>query len=96
MTGTGAMTHDFKGQIKECIEEFEHHKTEEGAAKLIVCLINNRENIYWDDVLSRLKCAAEVNDSKWAPLMEEITKLLGIKNRDEYIALKKKYNLTQY
>jgi|GEM_PF-715083 hypothetical protein len=87
---------EMREQIKECIEEFEKEKTEVAAARLIICLYNNKETIYWDDDLKRLKCAAEVHDEKWAPLMEEITKVLGIKNRDEYIKIKNKYNLTQY
>ncbi|MBI5252943.1 MAG: hypothetical protein HY930_00875 [Euryarchaeota archaeon] len=66
----------------ECIEE-------------LVCLQNNRENIYWDDELRRLRCAEE-QDKSWTPLMEEATRTLGIKNRGEYTKIKKKYNLTQY
>jgi hypothetical protein len=87
MTGTDATTHK---------AETEKHRTEEGAARLIVCLQNNKENIYWDDELRRLRCAAEEQDKSWTPLMEEVTKSLGIKNREEYIKIKKKYNLTQY
>lgn len=89
MTGTDATT-------LECIEEFKERRTEEGAASLIICLQNNRENIYWDDELRRLKCAAEEHDKSWTPLMEEITKALEIKNREEYVKIKRKYNLTQY
>lgn len=89
MTGTDATMH-------EAIEEFKKHRTEESAAKLIVCLQNNKENIYWDDELRRLRCAAEEHDKSWVSLMEEVTKSLGLKNRDEYIKIKKKYNLTQY
>jgi hypothetical protein len=85
-----------KEEVEECIEEFERNKTEEAAAKLIICLINNKENIYWDDKLKRLRCAAEIHENEWAPLMEEITKTLGIKSREEYIQIKNKYNLTQY
>ena len=83
-------------QIEECLEEFEHNQTEEEAAKLIVCMINNKENIYWDDNLKRLKCAAEVHDNSWAPIMERITEALGIKNWEDYVKIKEKYNLTQY
>lgn len=83
-------------QVKECIEEFERNRSEEGAAKLIVCLINNRENIYWNDSEKRLVLAAEVHDESWAPIMKSITEVLGVKSRDEYIKIKYKYNLTQF
>ncbi len=83
-------------QEEECIEEFEKHKIEEAAARLIICLQNNEENIYWDDELRRMRCAAEAHDKSWVPLMEEATRALGIKNRGEYTKIKKKYNLTQY
>jgi hypothetical protein len=83
-------------QVEECIEEFKHEKTEERAAKLIICMINNKENVYWDDSLKRLRCGAEVHEEEWAPIMEEVTKALGVKNREEYTKVKYKYNLTQF
>jgi hypothetical protein len=83
-------------QVEECIEEFKHNPSEEGAARLIICLINNKENIYWDDSQKRLRCAAEVHNDSWASLMKELTKVLGITTRDEYTKIKYKYNLTQF
>lgn len=83
-------------QVEECIKEFESNRSEEGAAKLIVCLINNKENIYWDESKKRLVLAAEVHDKSWAPIMESITEALGVTSRDEYIKMKYKYNLTQF
>ncbi|MEA1864550.1 MAG: hypothetical protein U9N46_05045 [Euryarchaeota archaeon] len=32
----------------------------------------------------------------WAPLMEEMTELLGIMDWGSYVQMKTKYNLTQY
>ncbi len=83
-------------QVEECIEEFKRNRDEEGAAKLIVCLINNKENVYWDEGEKNLKLAAEVHDERLAPLMKSVTKALGVKSRDEYIKIKNKYNLTQF
>ena len=83
-------------QVKECTKEFEHNRSEEGAAKLIVCLINNKENIYWDESKGRLMLAAEVHDESWVPIMKSVTEALGVKSRDEYIKIKYKYNLTQF
>ena len=81
---------------EECIEEFKKNKTEDGAAECIRCLIMNKEVVYWDDGMKRLKCAAEVWDSSWEELMTELTRCLEISNRDEYIEKKNKHNLTQY
>jgi hypothetical protein len=36
-----------------------HDKTENGAAKLFVCLQDNRETMVWDDDLKRLRNMAE-------------------------------------
>ncbi len=83
-------------QVEECIEAFEHDRSEEGAAKLIVCLMNNKENIYWDEGKKRLALAAEIHDESWSSIMESITKALGVSSRDEYIKVKYKYNLTQF
>jgi len=73
-----------------------HDKTESGAAKLFVCLQDNRETMVWDDGLGRLRNMAEEWDDTWAPLMEEMTELLGITDWDSYVQMKTKYNLTQY
>ncbi|RZN32273.1 MAG: hypothetical protein EF813_11930 [Methanosarcinales archaeon] len=81
---------------KECIEHFMHDKTEAGAAKLFICLQDNREAMVWDDDLKRLRNMAEEWDNTWAPLMEEMTELLKIKDWDSYVQMKTKYNLTQY
>ncbi len=83
-------------QVEECIESFESDRSEERAAKLIVCLINNRETVYWDDGKKRLRLAAEVHDKSWSRIMESLTEALGVKSRDEYIKMKYKYNLTQF
>jgi hypothetical protein len=50
----------------------------------------------WDEGLGRLRNMAEEWDDTWAPLMEEMTQLLGIKDWDSYVQMKVKYNLTQY
>jgi hypothetical protein len=50
----------------------------------------------WDDDLKRLRNMAEEWDDSWAPLMEEMTELLGITDWDSYVQMKTKYNLTQY
>ncbi len=42
------------GDIKHCIEHFMHDKTETGAAKLFVCLQDNREAMVCDDDLKQL------------------------------------------
>lgn len=83
-------------QVEECIEEFKGDRSEEGAAKLIVCLVNNKENIYWDESKKRLRLAAETHDKSLAPIMKSITRALGVKTRDEYTKMKYKYNLTQF
>ncbi len=83
-------------QVAECIEEFESNRSEERAAKLIVCLTNNRESVYWDDGKKRLMLAAEVHDKSWSKIMESLTEALGVKSRDEYVEMKYKYNLTQF
>ncbi|KAF5415673.1 MAG: hypothetical protein C5S48_05140 [Candidatus Methanogaster sp.] len=81
---------------KHCIEHFMHDKTEAGAAKLFVCLQDNRETMVWDEGLGRLRNMAEEWDDTWAPLMEEMTALLKITDWDSYVQMKTKYNLTQY
>lgn len=81
---------------EECIEHFKHDKTESSAAKLFVCLQDNRETIVWDDDLKRLRNMAEEWDDSWAPLMQEMTELLGIADWNSYVRVKTKYNLTQF
>ena len=39
---------------------------------------------------------AEEGGDSWAPLMEEMTELLGITDWDSYVQMKAKYNPTQY
>ncbi|MEA1944452.1 MAG: hypothetical protein U9N07_03835 [Euryarchaeota archaeon] len=81
---------------KHCIEHFKHDKTEAGAAKLFICLQDNRETMVWDGDLKRLRNMAEEWDDTWAPLMEEMTELLRITDWGSYVRMKTKYNLTQY
>ena len=68
-----------------CIEHFVHDKTENGAAKLFICLQDNREVMVWDDDLKRLRNMAEEWGDTWAPLMEEMTELLKITDWDSYV-----------
>jgi hypothetical protein len=82
--------------IQACLGEFEHHRDAHGAAEAVRCLKRNKEFIVWDDELGRMKCLAEVNDPGWAGIMEEMTKAFGITSREEWIAVKDKYNLTMY
>jgi hypothetical protein len=43
-----------------------------------------------------LRNMAEEGGDSWAPLMEEMTELLGITDWDSYVQMKAKYNPTQY
>ncbi|MEE8400572.1 MAG: hypothetical protein V3R86_00250 [Candidatus Hydrothermarchaeaceae archaeon] len=78
------------------IEEFKKNESEENAAKVIVALIDHRENVYWDDDEGRLRLAKEAYDERLGTLMKALTKALDVKNRSEYTKKKHKYNLTQF
>lgn len=82
--------------IAECVEEMEHKGGAEGAAAAIRCLKRHKEDIYWDDNLGRLKASAERWQDGWEDLMRDITKELGMTDRESYVEVKNKYNLTMY
>ncbi|MCW7076709.1 MAG: hypothetical protein OCU18_05410 [Candidatus Syntrophoarchaeum sp.] len=82
--------------IAECVEEMEHKGGAEGAAEFIRCIKQHKEEVYWDEELGRLKVAAEIWQDGWGDLMREITEKLGITDRESYIRVKNKYNLTMY
>ncbi len=82
--------------MKECIEEWEKEKNEEIAGEVLRCFKEWAEDIYFDDDEQRLKLAREVWDHSVSEIMKEISEVLGIKNRDDFIKLKEKYNLTMY
>jgi len=83
-------------KIEECLEEYKHHPSEKGAVECIRCLKRNKEYIYWDDGKKRLRAGSEQHTSDLASYMEEFTKILDIKNREDYIRTKNKYNLTMF
>jgi hypothetical protein len=56
-------------------------------------LQDNCEVMVWDDDLRNM---AEEWGGIWAPLMGAMTELIGITDRDSYVQMKTKYNLTQY
>jgi len=82
--------------IAECVEELEQKGGANGAAAFILCIKRHREEVYWDDDLGRLKVAAEIWQSEWADLMQDVTAKLGITDRVSYVEVKNKYNLTMY
>lgn len=82
--------------IAECVEEMEHKGGAEGAAAAIRCFKRHKEDIYWDDDLGRLRASAEVWEDGWEDLMQDVTDRLGITDRESYVEIKNKYNLTVY
>ncbi|HLH86061.1 MAG TPA: hypothetical protein VKU79_04275 [Thermoplasmataceae archaeon] len=85
MTGPGFM---------ECFKHLEDN--EESAAECIHCLKKHGEQIFYDDYVSRLRMGREIYDSTVIDQMIRITNLLGIKSRQDYEEMDKKYNLTMY
>ena len=67
--------------MKECIKEWKGD--EESAAEILRCFKEYGEDIYF-------------NDCEGRHLMKEISKVLKINTRDDFINLKEKYNLTMY
>ncbi len=82
--------------MKECIQEFEENRNEEGAAEALRCLKEHAEEIFFDDESLRLYLSREVWDKSIKKFMDEINETLKIKTRDEFIKFKEKYNLTMY
>ncbi len=80
----------------ECIEEWEKEKNEETAAEVLRCFKEYGEDIYFDDCEKRLSLAREIWDKSVTNIMKEISEILNIKTRDDFILLKDKYNLTMY
>ncbi|HEC57163.1 MAG TPA: hypothetical protein ENI32_04685 [Candidatus Syntrophoarchaeum butanivorans] len=88
---------EVRSMIDECLEEMEHKGGgADGAAAVIRCLKRHKENIYWDSDLGRLKVAAEVWQAGWEDIMRDLTEKLGISDRESYIRVKNRYNLTMY
>jgi hypothetical protein len=79
-----------------CFEKFEGLKTEWIAIECLRCLKEHYEDLFFDDSEKRLKLASEEWDKEIAKYMIEITEILNIKSREQFIELKEKYNLTIY
>ncbi|KAA8923192.1 hypothetical protein [Thermoplasma sp.] len=79
--------------FEEC---FMHMEDEEEAAECIHCLKKHGEQVMFDDDLGRLVMGREIYDNRYVDKMEELTKLLNIRNRRDYEFMDKKYNLTMY
>ncbi|MFP3317689.1 MAG: hypothetical protein RXP98_00680 [Thermoplasmata archaeon] len=82
--------------MKECIEHFENERNEEGAAEVLRCFKEYGEDIYFDDEEKRLVLAREVWDKEITNIMKEISEILNVRTREDFIKLKEKYNLTMY
>ncbi|MEL9998712.1 MAG: hypothetical protein QXG55_04580 [Thermoplasmata archaeon] len=80
--------------MKECIKEWKGD--EESAAEILRCFKEYGEDIYFNDCEGRLFLAREIWDNSISDLMKEISKVLKINTRDDFINLKEKYNLTMY
>lgn len=82
--------------MKECLEEWERKKNEESAVEVLRCFKEWAEDIYFDDEEKRLVLAREVWDSSVTETMKEISEVLKVRTRQDFINLKEKYNLTMY
>lgn len=82
--------------MRECIEIWEKERNEEGAVETLRCFKEYGEDIYFDDDERRLMLAREVWDKSVKNIMIEISGLLNVHTRDDFIRLKEKYNLTMY
>ncbi|BAB60268.1 TVG1156448 [Thermoplasma volcanium GSS1] len=79
--------------FEECFNKVED---EEEAAECIHCLKKYGEQIMFDEDHGRLVLGREIYDGRFKGQMENLTKLLGIRNRKDYEYVDKKYNLTMY
>lgn len=82
--------------MNHCFQEFEEHKSEESAVECLRCLKEHYEELFFDDSEKRLKLASEYWDIEAAKYMTEITEILNVRSREQFIELKEKYNLTIY
>ncbi|HEU12833.1 MAG: hypothetical protein ACP5G5_01150 [Thermoplasmata archaeon] len=82
--------------MRECLEIWEKEKDEEGAAETLRCFKEYGEDIYFDDEEKRMYLAREVWDNSVKKIMEEISQILKVHSREDFIKLKEKYNLTMY
>lgn len=82
--------------MKECLEEWERKKNEESAAEVLRCFKEWAEDIYFNDEEKRLMLAREIWDSSVKEIMKEISEILKVRTREDFINLKEKYNLTMY
>ncbi|MGC8496758.1 MAG: hypothetical protein ACP5NL_01980 [Thermoplasmata archaeon] len=82
--------------MNHCFKEFEEHKSEESAVECLRCLKEHYEELFFDDTEKRLKLASEEWDKEVTKYMVEISDMLNIKSREQFIEVKEKYNLTIY
>lgn len=83
-----------KRDFEHCFSHLEG--TEESAAECIHCLKKHGEQVLFDDSEKRLKLGREAFDVSYQDEMKKLTELLGIKSRDNYEVMDRKYNLTMY
>ncbi len=54
------------------------------------------EEIIFSEKKGRMMLLSEIWDSSKSKIMEEISEKYGIRNREQFIQFKEKYNLTDY
>ncbi|MEM0158060.1 MAG: hypothetical protein QXV22_03215 [Thermoplasmataceae archaeon] len=80
--------------FRDCFHHLED--SEESAAECIHCLRKFGEQVFYDPAMARLRLGREMYDSSVIEMMERITNALGIRNREDYEKMDRKYNLTMY
>lgn len=71
------------------------NRTREGAMEFLKCLKEQGIIVYWSNTWKRLVPRSEAGKRRgsWRSIMEDVTKILEITDREEWIKLKSKNNL---